>query len=126
MAAISITSLLGTMSVPRLHALFAQDADRAARWVYVLAAEGVPPAQVCYGRLLLEGTGVEKDAAAALCWFHRAAAQGDIDAMNMVGRCLDNGWGTPENPAAAAEYYIRAAAADHAWAQYNLGHLYLD
>ncbi len=31
-----------------------------------------------------------------------------------------------ENPAAAAEHFLRAADAGHAWAQYNLGHLYLD
>jgi TPR repeat protein len=99
---ISILSLLGTMSAPRRNALFVQDAGRAARWVHALAAEGVAQAQVCYGRLLLQGTGVPKDSAAALFWFHRAATQGDIDAMNMVGRCLDNGWGTPENPSAAA------------------------
>lgn len=126
MTAISIASLLRTMSAPRLNALFAQDADGAARWVYALAQEGVPPAQVCYGRLRLEGTGVPKDSAVALFWFRRAAEQGDVDAMNMVGRCLDNGWGTPENPAAAAVYYTRAAAAGHPWAQYNLAHLYLD
>ena len=44
----------------------------------------------------------------------------------MVGRCHDNGWGTPQDPEAAAEQYLRAAEAGHAWAQYNLGHLYLD
>jgi tetratricopeptide (TPR) repeat protein len=44
----------------------------------------------------------------------------------MVGRCFDNGWATAEDPAAAAEQYHRAADAGHAWAQYNLGHLYLD
>jgi uncharacterized protein len=94
--------------------------------VYAIAAEGLPKAQTCYGRLLLEGTGVPKDAARALQWFQRAAASGDIEAINMVGRCFDNGWGTAEDPAAAAVQYERAAEAGDAWAQYNLGHLYLD
>ena len=44
----------------------------------------------------------------------------------MVGRCLDNGWGTVEDPAGAAEHFQRAADPGHAWAQYNLGHMYLD
>jgi TPR repeat protein len=44
----------------------------------------------------------------------------------MVGRCLDNGWGTVEDPGEAVEYFQRAADAGHAWAQYNLGHMYLD
>jgi uncharacterized protein len=122
----SITSLLAQLSGPRLRALFAQEPHRAADWVYVAAAEGLPQAQVCYGRMLLEGTGVPKDQRAALTWFERAASSGDIDAINMVGRCLDNGWGVAADPAAAAEQYRRAADAGHAWAQYNLGHLYLD
>jgi uncharacterized protein len=125
-AFVSITSLLAQMSGPRLRALFVQGGRGAADWVYAIAAEGLPQAQLCYGRMLLEGTGVPKDLANALKWFRRAAAAGDIDAVNMVGRCLDNGWGTPEDPDAAAEQYRRAANAGHAWAQYNLGHLYLD
>ncbi len=123
---ISIVTLLGTMSQERRQALFAQDPACAAPWIHAVAVEGVPEAQVTYARLLLEGTGVDKDAAAALSWFQRAAVRGNVDALNMVGRCHDNGWGTPENPQVAAEYYTRAAAADHPWAQYNLGHLYLD
>ena len=63
----------------------------------------MPQAQLCYGRMLLEGTGRAKDLPAALGWFRRAAACGDLDAVNMVGRCLDNGWGTAEDPAGAAE-----------------------
>ena len=56
MACLSITSLLGQMSTPRLRALFAQDARRAADWVFVTAAEGLPQAQVCYGRMPLGET----------------------------------------------------------------------
>jgi uncharacterized protein len=125
-ASVSITSLLAQMSGPRLRALFAQGGQRAAEWVYATAAEGLPQAQLCYGRMLLEGTGVPKDPGKALTWFRRAAAAGNVDAVNMVGRCLDNGWGIPEDPAAAAAQYRRAADAGQAWAQYNLGHLYLD
>jgi uncharacterized protein len=125
-APVSISSLLAQMGGPRLRGLFSQEAHRAAKWVYAIAAEGLPKAQLCYGRLLLEGTGVPKDAARALQWFQRAAASGDVEATNMVGRCLDNGWGTAEDPAAAAAQYERAAEAGDAWAQYNLGHLYLD
>src|SRR5580698_4697515 len=102
MNSVSIVTLMGQMNTPRLRALFAQDPRRAADWVFVAAVEGLPQAQLCYGRMLLEGTGVSKDTAQALKWFRRAASTGDIDALNMVGRCLDNGWGAPEDPAAAA------------------------
>jgi TPR repeat protein len=126
MPGVSILSLLAQMDPPQLRALFAQDARRAADWVLVAAIEGLPRAQLCYGRMLLEGTGLARDPVKALEWFRRAASSGDADAINMVGRCLDNGWGAPENAAAAAEHFLRAADAGHAWAQYNLGHLYLD
>jgi TPR repeat protein len=126
MSSVSITSLLAQMSMQRLEALFGQDAWRAADWVFVAAVEGLPQAQVCYGRMLLEGTGVTMDPAQALKWFRRAALNEDADAINMVGRCLDNGWGTAEDTAGAAEHFQRAADRGHAWAQYNLGHMYLD
>lgn len=126
MNAVSITALLGQMSTPRLEALFGQDARRAADWVFVAALEGLPQAQVCYGRMLLEGTGVTKDPAQALKWFRRAALKHDADAINMVGRCLDNGWGTAEDAAGAAQHFQHAADLGNAWAQYNVGHMYLD
>jgi uncharacterized protein len=126
MQCISITALVGRMGAARLQGLFADEPRRAAQWVRALAADGLCQAQICYGRMLLEGQGVEQDKSAALAWFRRAAAGGDADAINMVGRCLDNGWGTPEDAPAAAEHFQRAASAGHAWAQYNLGHMYLD
>jgi TPR repeat protein len=126
MDSISITSLLTLWSAPRLHELFGQDAGRAADWVCLLAREGLPQAQVCYGCMLLAGTGLPADPVAALKWFRGAADANHLDAINMVGRCLDNGWGTTADPAAASAQYRRAAEAGHAWAQYNLGHLYLD
>jgi TPR repeat protein len=122
----SITSLLTRWSAPRLRALFGEDPRQAAQWASVLADEGLAAAQLCFGRMLLQGTGVPRDAMAALKCFRRAADNADIDAVNMVGRCLDNGWGTDEDSAAAAHQYRRAADVGHAWAQYNLGHLYLD
>jgi TPR repeat protein len=122
----SITQLLAQWSAAQLRELFAEDTKLTADVVRSLAREGLPQAQVCYGRMLLAGNGVVADATGALSWFRRAADAGDIDALNMVGRCLDNGWGTAEDPGAAAVCYQRAADAGHAWAQYNLGHLYLD
>src|SRR5579863_6996215 len=109
MSTVSITSLLGQMSSRRLAALFGQDARRAADWVFAAAADGMPQAQLCYGRMLLEGTGVPRDPARALKWFRRAARNGDADAINMIGRCLDNAWGAAEDAAGAAQHFQRAA-----------------
>jgi TPR repeat protein len=137
----SMTAYLAQLEGYQLHALLARDPRSAAVWIRATAVEGLASAQMCYGRMLLEGTGVAKDQAAALMWFRRAAASGDsdpikadtikpdairLDAINMVGRCFDNGWGTAVDALAAAHHYRTAADAGHTWAQYNLGHLYLD
>ena len=114
------------MPPERLAHLLASDPERAAPWVRAAAECGLVEAQLRYGRLLLEGRGVKRDAEAALGWFRRAAAAGDLDACNMVGRCLENGWGAPASAREAAPWYRRAAEADLAWAQYNLAHLLLD
>jgi TPR repeat protein len=122
----SFTARLARMSAPSLQALLSRNAPVAAACVYALAGEGLAQAQLCYGRMLLEGKCVHGNPCSALAWFRRAADQGEVDAINMVGRCLDNGWGIAADPAAAATQYARAGDAGHAWAQYNLGHLYLD
>jgi uncharacterized protein len=126
MAIQSISSLLAQWNPARLQALFAQSPQHAAAAARVLALEGLPQAQVCYGRILLEGTGADMIKAEAFSWFKRAAEQGDPDGLNMSGRCLENGWGTATDVARAARYYDQAAQRGHAWALYNLGHLYLD
>jgi TPR repeat protein len=122
----SLTRRLARMNLARLRALLGRNPQVAAECVYAIATEGCAAAQLCYGRMLLAGTGVAPDPRAAYRWFRRAAASGDREAINMVGRCLDNGWGVPADPAAAARHYQRAADAGCSWAQYNLGHLYLD
>jgi uncharacterized protein len=122
----SISAMLSHMSAPELSALLARSPERAAPWVRLLALDEVAEAQLCYGRMLLEGTGVPQDRASAFKWFQRAAGQGHVAALNMVGRCLDMGWGTDEDPQAAAVQFGRAAEAGHAWALYNLGHLFLN
>src|SRR6202021_2533846 len=101
----SITAYLTGLSAARLRALFSQEPERAADWVRVIALEGLRQAQVCYGRMLLEGTGGLKDLPAALAWFRRAAARGDMDAVNMVGRCFDNGWGTAGGPGGGGGHF---------------------
>jgi TPR repeat protein len=122
----SITEWMLQMPRGEVRRLFGQSPERTAGWVRLLALEGVAQAQVCYGQMLLEGTGVDRNESEAFAWFTRAAVQGELDALNMVGRCLENGWGCEIDVAGAAEHYHRAADQGHAWAQYNLGHLYLD
>ena len=126
MNTLSISDRLLQMHPDQVRSLFLNRPESTARWIGLLAFEGLPQAQLCYGQMLLEGTGVAKDESAGLSWFKRAASQNNLDAINMTGRCLENGWGCSADVALAATYYHRAANAGHAWAQYNLGHLYLD
>jgi uncharacterized protein len=126
MAVESISALISKWSPGRLRSLFAEGPHSAAAWARALALEGLPAAQVCYGRMLMAGTGIAESKPEAFTWFRRAAERGDLDGLNMVGRCLENGWGAAQDAVGAARAYRKAADAGHAWAQYNLGHLYLN
>lgn len=117
---------LARMSYGALHALLAGDPVAAAPWVRSAAECGLAAAQVRLGRMLLAGTGVERNEPAALAWFERAAAQGDAQAMNMAGRCHENGWGVPVDLERAVARYRASAAAGHDWGQYNLGNMLFD
>ena len=117
---------LQRMSYRELQVLLAGDPAEAALWVRSAAEYGVPAAQLRLGRMLLEGSGVDRDESAALRWFTRAGDQGDAEALNMVGRCYENGWGAPVDLARAAAHYQRSADGGHDWGEYNLGNMLFD
>ena len=117
---------LARMSYGSLHALLAGDPVEAAAWVRCAAECGVAAAQLRLGRMLLDGSGMERQEKAAFAWFARAADQGDAEAMNMVGRCQENGWGVPPDLERAAASYRASAEGAHDWGQYNLGNLLFD
>ena len=117
---------LQRMSYRELQVLLTGDPAEAALWVRSAAEYGVPAAQLRYGRMLLEGNGVDRDERAAFLWFTRAGDRGDDEALNMVGRCYENGWGTPVDFAQAVVHYRRSAEGGHAWGEYNLGNLLFD
>jgi uncharacterized protein len=117
---------LTRMSDRELRALLVGDPAEAAVWVRSAAEYGMAAAQLRLGRMLLEGTGVQRDEAQALSWFVRAAERGSAEASNMVGRCYENGWGVAVDLQLAAEHYRRSAEARHDWGQYNFGHMLFD
>jgi uncharacterized protein len=119
-------SRLSRMSYGSLHALLAGDPVEAAAWVRCAAECGVPAAQLRLGRMLLDGSGMERQERVAFSWFERGASQGDAEAMNMVGRCHENGWGVPLDLQRAAASYRASAEGGHDWGQYNLGNLLFD
>jgi uncharacterized protein len=117
---------LAGMSFGALHALLGGDPVEAAGWVRCAAECGLAAAQLRLGRMLLDGSGVQRDEAAAFAWFTRAAAQADAEAMNMVGRCHENGWGVQVDLERAAASYRTSAEGSHDWGQYNFGNMLFD
>jgi TPR repeat protein len=117
---------LQRMSYRELQQLLTGDPAEAALWVRSAAEYGMPAAQLRLGRMLLEGSGVERDERAAFSWFMRAADRGDAEAMNMGGRCHENGWGVSVDMAKAAACYRSSAEAGHDWGEYNLGNMLFD
>lgn len=120
------TAALQRMTCAELRRILAGDPREAAVWVRSAAEQGIPAAQLRWGRMLLEGDGVPRDRGAAFAWFERAATQGDADGCNMVGRCFENGWGVAQDPARAAGSYRRSAEAGNDWGEYNLANLLFD
>ncbi|MDB5557351.1 MAG: Sel1 domain protein repeat-containing protein [Enterovirga sp.] len=92
-----------------------------ARFIRSAAEHGFKAAQIVWGQMLLDGTGVQRDRAAAHRWFSRAAAIGSPDGINMVGRCHELGWGVPVDHREALGWYRRAAENGSDWGAYNLG-----
>ena len=117
---------LGRMSYGSLHALLTGDPVKAAIFIRSAAECGLPAAQVRLGRMLLDGSAMERNQRAAFDWFSRAADQGDTEAMNMVGRCHENGWGVPVDLERAAARYSASAESGHDWGQYNFANLLFD
>ncbi len=117
---------LQRMSYRELQLLLTGDPAEAALWVRSAAEYGVPAAQLRLGRMLLEGSGVERDQGAAFNWFARAADRGDAEAMNMAGRCHENGWGVAVDLVKAAGRYRASAEAGHDWGEYNFGNMLFD
>jgi hypothetical protein len=114
------------MNYADLYGFLINDSREAAVWVRSAAEFGIAAAQLRFGRVLLDGVVMPRDAAQALYWFQRAAEQGCADAMNMVGRCFENAWGVARDLVTAAKRYEASALAGHDWGQYNYGNMLFD
>jgi uncharacterized protein len=117
---------LAKLNARELTELLSGNPAAALPWVVSAAEYGITAAQLRLGRMLLEGTGVNRDPSAAVEWFRRAASSGDAEAMNMLGRCHENGWGAEVDFAAAARHYRDSANRGHDWGEYNFGNMLFD
>ena len=88
------------------------------------AADGVPQAQLSYGRMLADGRGVTADPDGARAWIARAAAAGLTEAQVALAEMMVNGRGGPRDPATAVELFEKAADHGHSGAMFALGALH--
>jgi TPR repeat protein len=99
-----------------------RDPAQAARWLRG-AAESLPNAQFWYGRLMVEGNGVEQDIPQGRAWIEKAAASGLVQAQVQIGTMLVNGEGGMKDHVAAQVWFARAASSGHPGAMFALGAL---
>ena len=80
------------------------------------AADGVVNAQYCYGRMLVEGRGVQVDAREGRTWIARAAGAGMAEAEVALAEMMVNGRGGSRDHVTARSLLEKAARKGHAGA----------
>jgi TPR repeat protein len=63
----------------------------------------------CYGKCLMEGTGIQQNLKLAAYWFQQSAELGNSDGMNYYGLCLKEGQGVQQNHELAASWFQQSA-----------------
>ena len=101
----------------------ARDDSEAALWLRK-AADRVPNAQFWYGRVLVEGRGVDRDLGEGRRWIARAAKAGMVDAQVALGEMMLTGTGGACDPPGALALFEKAAANGHLAAMFATGVVY--
>lgn len=98
-----------------------EDAVKAARLYYAVAAAGDADAQCAMSRLYSEGRGLKARPEKAYVWALAAARQGHAEAQNLVGVYCSEGTGVARDARQAAAWFRKAAFGGNVKAQFNLG-----
>jgi TPR repeat protein len=98
--------------------------DRAATLWLRKAADRVPNAQFWYGRILVEGRGVDRDLVEGRKWIARAAEVGIVEAQVVLGEMMLTGTGGAYDPPGALALFEKAAASGHPAAMFANGVIY--
>jgi uncharacterized protein len=101
----------------------ARDDRQAALWLRK-AADRVLDAQFWYGRVLVDGRGVDRDLAEGRRWIARAAEVGMVDAQVALGEMMLTGTGGACDPPGALALFEKAAANGHLAAMFATGVVY--
>lgn len=81
----------------------------AAKYAGLAAERGHPLGQVQYGRMLMSGRGVTKDAAAGAALARKAAESGHPEGMRLYGQALGQGIGVPKDQDGGLAWMRKAA-----------------
>ncbi|MBL6431321.1 MAG: SEL1-like repeat protein [Alphaproteobacteria bacterium] len=103
-----------------------QDAEKAASWYSLAAANGNVKAALRYGLLLLNGIGVAEDRQKAGDMFQIAADADVPEAIYNLAGLYRTGEGRPYDPDTALELLQKAAELDDVDAQFELAQFRLD
>jgi TPR repeat protein len=96
-----------------------QDDKQAAFWLRK-AADGVVDAQYWYGRVLIEGRGVDRDLPKGRSWVTRAAERGMLDAQVALAEMMLEGAGGQRDPQGALALFEEAVTKGHAGAMFAI------
>ncbi len=96
----------------------------AAKWFRKSMEGGDLSSTYYYGKLLMEGNGVDRNTADGFNYMLRAAREGFPMAQYQIGECYLSGNGATKNPETAYGWISKAAAAGLAKAQFDLGMAY--
>lgn len=100
-----------------------RDDRQAALWLRK-AADRIPNAQLWYGRMLIEGRGVNRDLAEGRKWIERAVEAGMVDAQVALGEMMLTGTGGTCDPPGALALFEKAAVEGHLAAMFAAGIVY--
>ncbi len=95
--------------------------EKAAGYLKESALQGNPDGAFCYGSMLSEGIGCEKDAFTGAFWLWQAAQMGSAEAMVSLGVCYCNGGGVWHSKIRGLYYFVLAALHHNPTAIMNVG-----
>ena len=102
------------------------DAEPAAYWFALSAAQNNDAAQYELGRCYYSGDGVERNFDKAFQWFSEAATRDNANGMLWVGYCYHLGISVEQNYDLALQYYQKAKELGHTYAQHRIDELMAD
>ena len=100
-------------------------AKNAAPWFKQAVSLNDLPSTYYYGKLLLEGKGVNKDVQNAVIYLLKAAEQGFPQAQTEIGNLYTAGTGVTKNEETATQWYMKAACNKNVHGMWNLAVCYM-